>query len=59
LKGYIIKLDKFSKYAPVLKNSVTYKETGQKERIFLMKDLPAVDEAIQFGAEVYEGEVVL
>ena len=55
LKGYVVKLDKFSKYAPVLKNSVAFKETP-KERIFLMKDLAAVEEAIEFGAELYEGE---
>jgi hypothetical protein len=56
LKGYVVKLDKFSKYAPVLKNSVAYTETA-KERIFLMKDLAAVEEAIEFGAEIYEGDV--
>jgi hypothetical protein len=56
LMGYVVKLDKFSKYGPVLKNSVAYTET-LKERIFLMKDLAAVEEAIEFGAEIYEGEV--
>ena len=55
LKGYVVKLDKFSKYAPALKNSVAFKET-LKERIFLMKDLAAVDEAIEFGAEVYDND---
>ncbi|MCC7572814.1 hypothetical protein P0O24_00005 [Methanotrichaceae archaeon M04Ac] len=45
LKGYVVKLDKFSKYAPVLKNSVAFTETP-KERIFLMKDHAAVDEGI-------------
>jgi len=49
-------LDKSSKYAPVLKNSVAYKETAN-ERIFLMKDLAAVEEALSFGAKIYEGEV--
>jgi hypothetical protein len=57
LKGYVVKLDKFSKYAPVLKNSVAFTETP-KERIFLMKDLAAVEEAIQFGAEVYDRDVI-
>jgi hypothetical protein len=56
LKGYIVWLDKSSKYAPVLKNSVAYKETAN-ERIFLMKDLAAVEEALSFGAKIYEGEV--
>jgi hypothetical protein len=52
----LVKLDKFSKYAPILKNSVAYTETPN-ERIFLMKDLAAVEEAIEFGAEIYEGDV--
>jgi hypothetical protein len=56
LKGYMVKLDKFSKYAPVLRNSVAFTETP-KERILLMKDLAAVEEAIEFGAEIYEGDV--
>jgi len=54
LSGYLVTLDKFSKYAPVLKNSVDHTETI-KERIFLMKDLAAVEEAQEFGAEIYEG----
>jgi len=56
LMGYMVKLDKFSKYAPVLRNSVAFAETP-KVRIFLMKDLAAVEEAIEFGAEIYEGDV--
>ena len=56
LSPYLVKLDKFKKYAPVLKNSVAYTET-LKERIFVMKDLASVEEALDFGAEVYEGEV--
>ncbi len=56
LKGYVVKLDKFSKYAPVLKNSVAYTETA-KERIFPMKGRAAVEEAIEFGAEVYKGDL--
>jgi len=56
LKGYLVKIPKSSKYAPVLRNSVAFTETP-KERIFLMKDLAAVEEAIEFGAEIYEGDV--
>jgi hypothetical protein len=55
LTGYVVKLDKFRKYGPVLRNSVAYTET-LKERIFLMKNLAAVEEATEFGAELYEGE---
>jgi hypothetical protein len=56
LQGYLVKLPKFSKYAQILKNSVTTKETAT-ERIFLMKDLAAVEEAVNLGAEKMEGEV--
>lgn len=54
LQGYLVKLPKFSKYAPILKNSVATKETAT-ERIFLMKDLAAVEEAVSLGAEKMEG----
>jgi len=35
---------------------VAYTETT-KERIFLMKDIAAVELAIQFDAEIYEGDM--
>ncbi len=54
---YVVKLDKSSRYAPVLKNSVEYTET-LNERIFLMKDLLSVEEALSFGAKIYEGAAV-
>ena len=44
LKGYAVKLPRYSKYSPVLKNSVAMIETPEW-RIFLMKDLAAVEEA--------------
>jgi hypothetical protein len=56
LKGYVVELSKTSKYAPILKNSVAFKETANK-RLFLMKDLAAVEEAVGLGAKVYEGEI--
>jgi hypothetical protein len=56
LKGYVVQLPKFAKYAQVLKNSVAFKEIAN-ERIFLMKDLAAVEEAVGLGAKIYEGEV--
>jgi hypothetical protein len=56
LSGYMVKLPKFSKYAQILKNSVASKETAT-ERMFLMKDLAAVEEAMGLGAEKVEGEV--
>jgi hypothetical protein len=57
LRGYLVKLPTFAKYAHILKNSVAHKETAT-ERIFLMKDLAAVEEAVNLGAERVEGEVV-
>ena len=56
LQGYVVKLPKFAKYAQILKHSVASKETSS-ERIFLMKDLAAVEEAVGLGAKTVEGEV--
>jgi len=35
--------------------AVAFKETAN-ERLFLMKDLAAVEEAVGLGAKIYEGE---
>jgi hypothetical protein len=56
LKGYLVQLPKSAKYAQVLKNSVAYKETAN-ERIFLMKDLTVVEEAVGLGAKIVDGKV--
>lgn len=56
LQGYVVKLPKFAKYAQILKNSVATKETAT-ERLFLMKDLAAVEEAMGLGAKIVEGEI--
>ena len=56
LKGYVVMLPKFAKYSQILKNSVATKETAT-ERLFLMKDLSAVEEAVGLGAKVVEGDV--
>jgi hypothetical protein len=53
LKGYVVRLSKVSKYAPILRNSVAFKEIAN-ERIFLMKDLAAVEEAVGLGAKIVE-----
>lgn len=55
LRPFVVKLDRFSRYATLLKNSVAYIETP-RSRIFLMKDLVAVEEALKQGAEMYEGD---
>ena len=56
LKGYMVQLPKSAKYAQVLKNSMAFKETAN-ERLFLMKDLAAVEEAVGLGAKIVEAEV--
>jgi hypothetical protein len=56
LKGYVVKLNRYSKYAHVLKNSVAHIETPEW-RVFLMKDLAAVEEAVKQGAKVVEVDV--
>ena len=49
----MVRLPKFAKYAPILKNSVATKETAT-ERLFLMKDKAAVEEAVSLGAKIVE-----
>jgi hypothetical protein len=56
LQGYVVKLPKFAKYAQILKNSVAFKETSS-ERLFLMKDKAAVEEAAGLCAQIVEGEI--
>jgi hypothetical protein len=56
LKGYVVHLPKSAKYAQILKNSVAFKETAN-ERIFLMKDLAAVEEALNLGAKIQKGDI--
>jgi hypothetical protein len=56
LKGYVVKLDKYSKYAAVLKNSVYHVETPEW-RVFLMKDQASVEEALRQGAKIVEVDV--
>ena len=57
LNGYVVKLPKSAKYSPILKNSIAFNETAT-ERIFLMKDLAAVEEAVSLGAKIVEGEIL-
>ena len=57
LQDYVVKLPKFAKYAQILKNSVAFKET-MTERLFLMKDLAAVEETVGLGAKKVEGDKV-
>jgi len=55
LRPYVVKLSRYSKYAPLLKNSISFMETADW-RIFLMKDKAAVEEALRLGAEQYQGD---
>ena len=50
LKGYVVQPPKHARYAQILKNSVAFKEVAN-ERIFLMKDMAAVEEAVGLGAK--------
>ncbi len=50
LTGYVVKLPKSAKYAQILKNSVAFRETTN-DRVFLMKDLATVEEAVVLGAQ--------
>jgi hypothetical protein len=56
LTRYVVKLPKFAKYAPILKNSVATKEIAT-ERFFLMKDKAAVEIAVSLGAKLVEENV--
>ena len=51
---FMVIIDKDKKYADILKNSVDHRVT-KDARIFIMKDMAAVEEAISLGAEKYEG----
>lgn len=55
LRPFVVKISRYSEYAPLLKNSIAYMETTDS-RIFLMKDLSAVEEALRLGARKYEGD---
>jgi hypothetical protein len=54
LRPFVVKLSRYSKYAPLLKNSIAYMEAPDW-RIFLMRDLAAVEEAMRMSAEMYWG----
>jgi hypothetical protein len=54
LRPFVVKISRYGKYAPLLKNSISFMETTDW-RIFLMKDLAAVEEAVRLGAEQYQG----
>ena len=50
ISAYTVKINRFKKYRAILKKSIDYDEKG-KDRIFIMKDLVSVEDAIVNGAE--------
>ena len=48
----MVQLPKHAKYAQILKNSVAFKDTAN-QRIFLMKDLAAVEKAVDLDAKIH------
>ena len=55
LTPFVVKLSRYDKYAPLLKNSIAYMETSDW-RIFLMKDSASAEEAVRMGAKIYQGD---
>lgn len=55
-RNYLVKIDRFKKYGNILKNSIEHTELGS-ERIFLMKDMFAVERALEQGAEKFTDEI--
>ena len=55
LRPFLVKISRYSKYAPLLKNSISFMERADG-RIFLVKDLASVEEAVRMGAEPYQGD---
>lgn len=51
---YIVKIDRIKKYASILKNSIEQTEISNV-RLFLMKDMVSVEQAVDQGAERYTG----
>jgi hypothetical protein len=55
LRPFVVKLSRYTKYAPLLKNSIAHMETSDW-RIFLMKNPSSVEEAMRIGAKMYHGD---
>ena len=55
-KGYMVKIDRYKKYGSILKNSIEHTELGS-DRIFVMKDMFAVERALEDGAERFTDEI--
>jgi hypothetical protein len=53
LSDYTVTLEVFKKYAPILLNSIDHNVKGN-QRIFVMNNMAAVEEAIATGAKKYK-----
>jgi hypothetical protein len=56
LQSYLVKIDRFKKYGIILKNSIENTEIGSN-RIFVMKDMFSVEQALEDGAEKVTEEI--
>jgi hypothetical protein len=56
LQSYLMKIDRFKKYGDILKNSIENTEIGS-DRIFVMKDMFSVEQALEDGAEKVTEEI--
>jgi hypothetical protein len=56
LQSYLVKIDRFKKYGIILKNSIENTEIGS-DRIFVMKDMFSVEQALEDGAEKVTEEI--
>jgi hypothetical protein len=56
ISTYLVKLERTKKYANILKNSIEQTEIGN-DRIFLMKDILSVEQAIELGAVKYTDKI--
>ena len=52
----MVKIDRYKKYGNILKNSIEHTEIVS-DRIFVMKDILALEQAIEGGAEKYTDEI--
>lgn len=55
-KEYMVKIDRYKKYGNILKNSIEHTEMGS-DRIFVMKDMLSLEQALEDGAEKFTDEI--
>jgi len=55
-KEFMERIDRYKKYGNILKNSIEHTEIGT-DRIFVLKDMLSVEQALEDGAERYTDEI--